>query len=180
MAWPIRKLRSDCRSCRNGIPAKTYKVVVVGELGHGGALAAGDDERVEALQLLRLAHLHPLHPDPPQRCADTRQNQKMPTQTCIIKAREMSVYRPCARCRIPAARGRRPPPSLPASLCLSLGNWGAWLRLNRWGGGQSLRDRGGWCLVVASPDGMEGSEREGRKKVHVARGGGEPATTPGD
>lgn len=46
----------------------THQVVVVGELGHGGALAAGDDERVEAEELLRLAHLHPPHPDPPQRC----------------------------------------------------------------------------------------------------------------
>jgi hypothetical protein len=56
-------------SSENGVG--TYEVVVVSELGHGGALAAGDDERVEAQQLLRLAHLHPLGSDPPQRCTHT-------------------------------------------------------------------------------------------------------------
>lgn len=40
----------------------------VGELGHGGALPAGDDQRADALQLLRLPYLHSLHPEPPKRC----------------------------------------------------------------------------------------------------------------
>ena len=64
---------------------ETYQVVVVGELGHGGALAAGDDERVEAPQLIRLAHLHPVDPDPPQRCPD-----RQPTES--VKEHLASTY----------------------------------------------------------------------------------------
>lgn len=42
--------------------------MVIGELGHGGALAARDDERVHVIQLLWLPYLHSLDPDSPQRC----------------------------------------------------------------------------------------------------------------
>lgn len=42
---------------------------MLGKLGHGGALAAGDDESIDALQLRPLPNLHSLRPDLPQRCS---------------------------------------------------------------------------------------------------------------
>lgn len=148
----------------------THQVVVVGELGHGGALAAGDDERVEADELLRLAHLHAPHPDPPQRCTTpithphperNKSTTRPPGQAARGAERERRgigvPYRPGARCRSPAARGRPPPPLPP------------FVSLPRLVG--SERRRGGWWWwwsgggLVTSRGRVEG---EGGKKPHVA------------
>jgi len=77
-----KKGKKGTRRAEGGGP--THQVVVVGELGHGGALAAGDDERVDAEELLRLAHLHPLHPDPPQRCTHPHTPVKSTTRASAI------------------------------------------------------------------------------------------------
>lgn len=47
---------------------RANKIVVVGELGHGGALTARDNEGIDGLQLLRFPNLHTLLPYPSQYC----------------------------------------------------------------------------------------------------------------
>lgn len=47
---------------------RANKIVVVGELGHGGALAARDNEGIDGLQLLRFPNLHTLLSYPSQCC----------------------------------------------------------------------------------------------------------------
>lgn len=72
------------------------------ELGHGGALAARDDEGVDGLQLLRLPYLHPFHPYPPQRCAHQiltfkGKNTKKQRRDWTNKKNVKREYPPCAR-----------------------------------------------------------------------------------
>ena len=139
----------------------THQVVAVGELGHGGALAAGDNEGVEAEELLRLSHLHAPHRDPPQRCTPTQrpaESTTRPSTSCPSNRANRIPYRPGARCRSPAARGR-PPPPLPSPPLLRLGTRGLV-------GGRERRLVVGWWLVTSR--GAEWEGWEGRKKPHVA------------
>lgn len=66
--WSETKRRHE----RGSPSASTNQVVEVGELGHGGALSSGDDQRADALQLLRLPYFHSLHSEPAKRWRTTR------------------------------------------------------------------------------------------------------------
>lgn len=151
--------------------------MVVGELGHGGALAAGDDERVDTEELLRLAHLHAPHPDPPQRCiyppthTYTHTSEINNTSICHPVGsrgrRNRIPYRPCARCRSPAARGR-PPPPLPSSRpCYP--DLGTRVPVDGWVGEREARRLVEWSGVVGD---VTGSGMEGEEEAARRRGGG--------
>lgn len=171
---PTNQLIANRKTRRRTDEGATHQVVVVGELGHGGALATGDDERVNAGELLRLAHLHSPHPDPPQRCANRRTRPAKSTNERVANEKQGrgggigGAYRPCARCRSPAARGRPPPPLPLFAASGRVGLVAQKSELKREAAGCAVVVVDWWGWLVTS----RGMEREAKKRGAARRRGG--------